>query len=422
MSNKNLTPKMIMKEFLAHVRNNLVMIDLVYRDFDAEITARREGDTVYVRRPQNFTVSDGATLQIQDVEQGEIPVTVDQRKHIGLRFTSNDLNLNMPEFVRKTSMKEAARAMAQQIDLSLMGLYNQVPSWVGDAGQTINSISDFTKAPERLDLLAVPSAERHAVLSTVDGWGLVNTQTGLNSADELVKQAYTKGMLGDLAGIQTYRTQQVRSHTVGAWATGGTPEVLNAQSTTYAAAADTWEMDLATDGWTAGSILNPGDIITIEGVYAVNPSTKDTLSFLQQFVVKELATADGGGAKTITISPPIITSGPYQTVSAAAANNADITVKGTASTSYTQNIVFHRNAFVFVPVPLVTDEAMPVVAQVTDSTQSTRLKGAEPGTGLSFRMVRQYDINNDNLTTRIDCLYGVKAIRPELATRLSGTS
>lgn len=421
MSNKNLTPKLIMKEFLAHVRNELVMIDLVYRDFDAEITARREGDTVYVRRPQNVVVSDGSNLVLQDVEQGEIPITVDQRKHVGLRFTSNDMNLNMPEFVRKANLKEAARAMAQQIDLSLSGLYNQVPNWVGTPGQLVNSISDFTKAPERLDELAVPSAERHAVLSTTDGWGLVNTQTGLNSADKLVSTAYTRGELGDLAGCMTYRTQQVRSHTVGAHA--GTGNVyLSGQEVTYAAAADTWTQTLNTDNWTSGACtINKGDIITIADVYAVNPSNKDTLSFLKQFVVQETV-SDTSGSIALTISPPIIVSGPYQTVSAAPLNNAVVTVLGTASTTYKQNMVFHRNAFAFVPVPLITDSSMPVVAQVTDSGNSTRLKGAQPGTGLSFRMVRQYDINTDNIITRIDCLYGVKAIRPELATRLSGTS
>lgn len=421
MANRNLTPTLIMKEFLAEVRNELVMVDLVYRDFDAEISNRREGDTVYVRRPINFDVKDGAALQLQDLEQGTIAVTVDKRKHIGLRFTSDDMNLNMPEFVRKAGLKEAARAMAIQIDKDLSALYKKVPNWAGTAGQTINSFSDFAKGPERLDLIGVPAAERHAVLSSSDGWALVGTQTSLNAADDVVRSAYRRGALGDIAGVMTYRTQQVRSHAVGAH--GGTPLVNGAsQNVTYAASADTWSQELVTDGWTSGAVtLNEGDVFTIAGVYDVNPSTKDTLSHLKQFVVLETI-SDTSGAIEMQISPPIITSGPYQTVSAAPADDAAITMVGTASTSYAQNMVFHRNAFCFVPVPLITDSAMPVVASVTDSGNSARLKGAPAGTGLTFRMVRQYDINNDNIVTRIDTLYGVKALRPELATRLSGTS
>jgi hypothetical protein len=35
-----------------------------------------------------------------------------------------------------------------------------------------------------------------------------------------------------------------------------------------------------------------------------------------------------------------------------------------------------------------------------------------------MRIVRQYDINNDNIPCRLDVLYGYKTIRPELACRL----
>jgi len=40
--------------------------------------------------------------------------------------------------------------------------------------------------------------------------------------------------------------------------------------------------------------------------------------------------------------------------------------------------------------------------------------------GISMRVVRQYDINNDRMPCRIDVLYGYKVIRPQLATRLVG--
>ena len=40
--------------------------------------------------------------------------------------------------------------------------------------------------------------------------------------------------------------------------------------------------------------------------------------------------------------------------------------------------------------------------------------------GISMRIVRQYDINNDNIPCRIDVYYGYKTIRPELAVRVTG--
>ncbi len=52
----------------------------------------------------------------------------------------------------------------------------------------------------------------------------------------------------------------------------------------------------------------------INGVKAVNPVSKAVMSYDQQFVVE--GGCDGGcrAAATITISPPIITNGAYQTV------------------------------------------------------------------------------------------------------------
>jgi hypothetical protein len=39
--------------------------------------------------------------------------------------------------------------------------------------------------------------------------------------------------------------------------------------------------------------------------------------------------------------------------------------------------------------------------------------------GVSMRIVRQYDINNDKFPCRLDVLYGYKSIRPQLACRLA---
>jgi hypothetical protein len=38
--------------------------------------------------------------------------------------------------------------------------------------------------------------------------------------------------------------------------------------------------------------------------------------------------------------------------------------------------------------------------------------------GISMRLVRQYDINNDRLPCRVDILYGYKTVRPQLAARI----
>lgn len=421
MANANLTPKKILRQFLAHVKTDLHMIDHVHRDYDSEIANRREGDTVFARAPLNFTVQTGTTFVNQDIEQREIPIKVDTRKHIGFTYSDDDLQLSMPEFVRKHSMKEAARNMATEINRDLLGLYDGVYNWVGTPGQTIDTFPDWNKSQLRLDQMDVPSANRYGIVSSEDGWSLVDNTTALSAADEEVIRARRKGMIHrDAGGAMLYRTSHVRSHTVGQYA--GTPLVDGAsQDITYATFKASGQT-LATDGWSSGSsALKKGDVFTIAGVYAVHPNTKDAQTHLQQFVVKE-DISDTSGSKTISIEPAIITSGPYQTVDAAPADNAAITVAGTAGGTYKQNLSFHKNAFLFVPVPIKVPDSAVVKASVTDRTPNHKLDGAYSGTGLTFTMVKEFDAKTYEEITRIDTLYGKKVLRPELATRVSGTA
>jgi len=423
MANQNLTPKLILKQFMAHVKQDLIMVDQIYRDYDAEIGQRREGDTVYIRAPLNFEVKDGATFQGQDIEQREIPVTVDTRKHIGFEYSDDDLQLSMPEFVRRHSLKEAARNMATAINSDLFSLYKGVYNHVGDPTLGITTAAQVNDAALRLDLGDVPMANRCAVVDSVAGRALGTDAATLSASDAEIASARRKGLISrDLAGFDLYSTNAVRTHTVGTYA--GTPLVKGAaQNVTYAvwtAAAST--QTLITDGWSSGaSSLNQGDTFTIANVYAVNPNTKDKLGHLQQFVVTADA-SDTTGQMDLTITPAIITSGPYQTVDSIPADNAAITVVGASGTSFKQSLAFHKNAFVYVPVPIKVPDSAVVKATVTDRTGNYKLNGAESGSGLTFAMVKEFDAKTYKEISRIDTLYGKKVLRPELATRFSGSA
>lgn len=407
MANALLTPTIIAKEAMMQLENNLVMAKLVHRDYKNEFV--KIGSSVSIRRPVKFTVTDGATRSNQDVEEGNTSLTIDKRKHVSWKFSTQDLTLTVEEY-SKRYVEPAMIALANQVDRDVLGLYTNVWNWVGTPGQTIDSFADLAKGPQRLDEGAVPTDMRRAVLSPADNWAMAGNLTGL----QLVKdsnQAYRKGLLGNVAGLDMYMDQNVVRHTVGAH--GGTPLVNGAsQNVTYAASKTTWTQSLVTDGWTNSitGIVKAGDVFTIAGVFAVNPVSKAALDYLQEFVVT--ADADSGattGPATLTISPPIITSGPYQTVSAVPADNAAITVKGTASTLYPQNLVFHKNAFALVTVPL-------------EMPDSAGWKARETHNGVSIRLVKDYDIDADEEIIRADILYGVKAIYPDLATRISGTA
>lgn len=411
MAQSLLTPSIIAKEALMQLENNLVMGNCVHRQYKNEFV--KVGESISIRKPVKFLVTDGATRSNQDVEEGSTGITINKRKHVSWKFSTQDLTLTISEYSERY-IEPAMIALSNQVDRDLCDLYKNIWNWTGTPGQTINSFNDLAAAPQRLDEMAVPMDSRHAVLAPADAWGMIGNLTGLNLGDSGTNSpqaaAYRMARLGKVANLETYQDQNIRRHTVGAH--GGTPLVQGAsQTTTYGSVLTSYQMTLDTDGWTASSNLKAGDVFTIDGVFAVNPVSKDTLDVLQQFVlVSDVTTnATTTSATTLTISPPIITSGPYQTVSAAPADDATITYKGTASTSYPQNLVFHKNALALVTVPL-------------EMPDSVGWKARQTHNGISVRLVKDYDIDNDVEIIRADVLYGCKAIYPELATRASGAS
>lgn len=412
MSNTTLTADIIAAEAVRILDNNCVMGDLVYRGYEEEfsknINGYTIGETISVRRPTDFTVRDGMTASNQDVVEGKFAITVDKQKGVDFAFTSQDLTLQIKDLSERV-IKPAVVQLANQIDRDLTSLYKDVWNWVGTPGNTVDSFADFAKAPERLDLGAVPQDDRNAVMSPSDQWGMLGSQTALYMQD-VAKDAYRRGKLGMIGNIDTYSSQNVQAMTAGT-RDNTTPLVKGAnQTTTWASTKDNGTMTLLTDGWDASVTINRGEVFTISGVFAVNPVTKATLPHLQQFVVTADVTANGTttNTTTLTISPPIIASGAFQTVSAAPADDATITISGTASTNYNQNLVFHKNAFSLVMVPMVKP---PGAIDVSRKNYN----------GYSVRVIPYYDGTNDKSNWRLDVLYGVKTIDARLATRLSGS-
>lgn len=420
MANNTLTASVIAKIALPILENELGVVNKMYRaheeEFSSTVNGYKKGDTITIRRPADFTIRTGSTALSQDVIEGSTTLTVDQQCGVDFQFTSRDLTLKVEDMatrILKPAMSTIANYIASDcLTQMYRGTYNLVGAW----GNQVNSFADFSKVPERLDEMAVPSDGRNAILCPNDFYGLLGSQTGL-FAPSLVSSAYTSGELGMLAGVSTLMTQVVPAHTVGPM--GGTPLINGAmQNVTYDTAKSTWTQTLITDGWTASaaSRVKEGDVFTIYAagsagarVKMVNPKTKAVTDIDQQFVVTEDGSSDGSGNLTLTISPPIITSGPHQTVNVAPADNAGLTFAGTASTAYRQNLAFHKNAMALAIVPM----EMPAAA-FGGSRQSYK--------NISVRLIPSYDATNDISKWRMDVLYGRKLIDPRVSLRFAGTA
>jgi hypothetical protein len=245
-----------------------------------------------------------------------------------------------------------------------------------------------------MDEGGVPQDGRVLILNPAAYWSMANALSTLYVKS--VAEGALKGFLANVANFEIYMDQNIQSQTVGAYAGSG---VVNGAGQTGSS--------LVTNGWTGtiSGLLNVGDVITIAGVYAINPRSRQSTGSLQNFVITSTANSSGGAA-TLAIYPAITTSGPYQTVSGSPANGAAITVKGSASNAYAQNLGFVRDAFGLVTVPLELPQGVDFAARETYKN-------------ISLRVVRAYDINNDVFPCRIDVLYGTATFYPELACRLT---
>jgi hypothetical protein len=405
MANTTLTASIIAKEAVRVLDNELVMAKKVFRgyeeDFDMKPNGYEVGDTISIRKPTDFTIRTGATAAAQDVVEGKTTLVVNQRFGVDFKFTSQQLTLDIKELSERV-VKPAMVQLANKIDTTIHGLYKFVPGWVGTPGNLVNSFADFAKAPNYLDNLAVPSDQRCAVLCPDDHWALVGSQTTLFN-DTITKPAYRMGETGKIANIDLYMTQNVASHTTGSDLGGTVNAAITASTTTYAAVKDTMQQTITT----ASVTLNPGDVISIADVFSVNPVTKVSTGNPMQFTVISYTT------DSAVIYPAMIWSGAFQNIAVAAGvtdlNGKAITGVGTASTTYRQNMVFHKNAFALVSVPLVSPPGAVDVGRQTYK-------------GTSVRVIPVYDGISDESLWRLDVLFGVKAVDPRLAVRLSGTA
>jgi hypothetical protein len=246
-----------------------------------------------------------------------------------------------------------------------------------------------------------PLNARTCNLNTQDNVDLVDALKGLFNDKTTISKQNREGYMGRTAGFDFMENTLWPAHTVGTKA--GTPLTNGASQS---------GSSLVTDGWAVSSaVLNRGDVFTIAGVFRVHPETKQSTGILQTFVVTDAAgvSSNGAGQATITISPAIVGpagSPPTQNVNALPGDNIAITVNGTASTAHGISLAYQKGAFAFATADMVMPSGVDFASR-------------EVFDGVSMRIVRQYDINNDKFPCRLDVLYGYKTIRPQLACRLS---
>jgi len=408
VDNRLLTDDIIVKEALRLLKNNLVMAPLVHRDLEKRFA--KVGDTISLQKPYRTKTASGRTLVKQPLIDQTIPFQINRQEHFGLEINQRDRTLSVQNFSERY-LKSGMIQIANVIDRSLLLKLKNSFFSSGTPGTAIGTKS-FHLAKAHMGNVGVPDdGMRRGIMNLLDG-AEISDDISTKFNEMMVKQSLQKGYMGPLADIDLFQSQNVPTHTVGAYA--GTPLINGAGQT---------GSTLVTDGWDTGitGLLKAGDVFTIGGVFEINPQNYQSTGRLQYFVAQEDVNSDGSGNATISISPAIndgtlttvdnegntLSLAAFQNVSAAPADGASITVLGTAETAYRQNYLFHRDALALAMVDLELPQSATVKSRVRD-----------PESGLSLSMTGAYDIGNHSEITRIDAVWGADLIYPELAHRL----
>lgn len=393
-SNTLLTPDMITKECQRILHQKLNFLNRVNKSYDNRfaVSGAKIGDSLRIRLPTQYEVTDGATMVDQDSEQQSVTLQVNNRKHVGMSFTDEELTLDIDQF-SKLHLEPAMAVLAANIESDvLQNVYKDVYNQVNNVGSTATLKLLGTCRKRLVDNLTPMDRTVTMNLNTQDNLDLVDVSKALFSPSQEISRQYMDGYIGRAAGFEFFENTMMPFHTSGT--DDGTGDyVTNGANQT----GSTLTVNTGT------GTFKKGDIITVADVYRVHPETKQSTGELQQFVV----TADvAASATSIPISPAIVASGGKQNVNAAAGTAKAITKVGGASADYNISLGYHRDAFAFATADLEMPRGGAKASrQVFD--------------GISMRYVEQYDIVNSKERARIDVLYGYKTIRAQMAVRFA---
>ncbi len=394
MANTLLTPTAVTRKALQIQHQKLTFVGSIVRDYDDAYAKRgaKIGDSLKIRLPNQYVVRSGATLAAQDTAETSVTLQIASQKGVDINFTSAELTLSMDDFADRV-LEPAMAVLAANVEADAMSMYKDVYQLVdGDAAAP--ALVHFLTGRQYLnEALAPDGRQRTALLTPTHSTKLVDALKGLFNAQDTLASQYREGMMGRTAGFNFGETTHLATHQTGT-AAKVTGYLMNG-ATVSGATAIVVDTGLTT--------FLKGDVITIAGVNQVHPETKIDLGRLQQFVV---TATTGASATSISVSPAIVSTGARQNVSALPADNAAITKVGAgANELLTNSLAYHKGAFAFGTADLIMPEGGDFSAR-------------EVYDGLSMRIVRQYDINNDKLPCRIDLLYGFQTVRPQLAVRV----
>lgn len=364
-------PLFYAQEGLIWLQKNLGMAGRVHRGYDK--ASKQKGSVISIRKPSTFNAL-AAPQSAQDIEAGEVQITLDQWYEVKFKLTDKELSFTQDDIIRE-HIGPAAYAIAEKIDSQLVSLYKDIP-WSNTNASPLVA-ADITANRRILNVNQAPTDFRHLMLSPTQEEEALNLSafTQQQGAGQAGVETQMRGTLGMKYGFEVFMNQNVPTHTTG----------VSADATGALTAAGTkGDTAISFDSVTSGGTFKKGDSFVIAGNS-------------QRYVFTADFTATGGAKTDAPIFPALVQ------------DYDNLSVVTITLLSGEQGMGFHRNAFALAMAPL-SEMGNGVGAKIATVT--------DPVTGLSLRSRYFYDGDASANFISIDALWGVKTLDPNLACRL----
>ena len=436
VQNRVAIPQIIANESLYRLSMNVVFPRISNRTyqhyFDSSV-----GDTVTVKRPYKARSQKGRIMSTKAaLIDKTVEISIDSRHHFAIETVDEDMTLRIEDYGERY-LEVGAEELAYDYDTA--GGKELSHSYFFHEGGD-NTALDKARGQQitaHASKVAIPRKRRFAVLDPYE-FAAISEDVMQVDAPELVTGAIRDMFKGKYAGWSLLESNFISPMDCQQMASGAAPRIAGSDAASLVGSS------INTDGWgrNNATVLNKGQLIQIANVYEVQPrGDRRSTGKLQTFVVTEDARSNGAGAATVKVYPEIITAsglgstisnpgsdidgnkdfdggnnvqdldmGAFQTVTAAPVNNAVITVVGQTANqpakSYRQALFMCGDALEYINVKLKTPKsAFMSGSQVDDET------------GLAITYTSDWDQTQYTEVDRMDILFGVKNIYPELGIR-----
>ena len=447
-------PEAWAQEGLAILEENMVVANLVHRDFENEVSDF--GDVVNTRRPGTFRISrkrDGTSLTQQDASATNVQVPLDQWFYTSFVIQDGEASKSFQDLV-DIYLRPGMQSIARAVDRAVLGrCHNFLRAPTNRVGRLLNLTSANSKdymleAREVLNVNKAPTDGRNLVLAAASETALLKNDMFLKANERGDGgTALENAELGRILGFTTYMDQNVNSLAVatmvGQVITGTITDIQGAgeggvQNCTLAATVvgefasvvgnDQPTYITALSGATTDITLNEVNkyatlalaVVTVyqsadvKGNYAAGYSegiVVDGFTVAPQ-IGQLIAFGVGASRRTYTVIESWLSdAAPEQTIildrplEILLADN-DLYFPGPAGAL---NMAFHQDALALVTRPLaVPSGALGVMSSVGSYNN------------IAMRVTMQYDIQAGGTVVNLDILAGVAILDQNLAVVFLG--